>query len=62
MRLNADTFEDTVIRDDDNAWVVSYINPTCPACKKFGSHWDTAQLYESLRKRNVKFAFVNIFG
>ena len=39
-RLNLDTFENTVINDDKNVWVVSFINPSCDACKRFVPHWD----------------------
>jgi len=61
-RLNLNTFEDNVMKDDMNVWVVSYIMPSCPLCEKFAPHWDRSQLYQSLRTRNVKFAFVDIFG
>ena len=61
-RLNLDTFESTVIKDDHNVWVVSFINPHCDACKRFVPHWDQVQLYESMRNRNIKFAFVNVNG
>ena len=33
-RLTVETFETTVITDQEHVWVVAYINPDCPACKR----------------------------
>lgn len=35
------------------------MNPKCGECIKFAPHWDKLQTYESIRNRNVKFAFVD---
>ena len=35
LRLDASSFYDVVMRDDDHIWVVAFMDPNCDNCKRF---------------------------
>lgn len=38
---SSDAFENLVMGDRDNVWVVAFINPECNSCKNFAPQWDS---------------------
>ena len=60
LRLDASSFYDVVMRDDDHLWVVTFMDPKCKHCSRFVPQWVKLKQYEHLQKRNVKFAYVDI--
>lgn len=48
------------MNDEENAWVIAFMNPRCGECKKFAPHWDKLQAYEGMLARNIKFAYVDL--
>jgi len=37
--ITTDEFEDTVLKDEDNLWIVFYGSKTCPHTQKFNPKW-----------------------
>lgn len=58
-RFDHTDFLERVLKDDENAWVITFMNPACSSCKKFAPEWDRIQAFEIMRDRNVKFGFID---
>ena len=59
-RLEIETFESTVVTDEENIWVIAFIDPACGYCKKFVTQWETIKTTETIKTRKVKFGYVDI--
>ena len=59
-RLEPDSFRKQVLGDEENAWVVAFISPTCRSCTKLSSEFENLALQQSILSRKVKLAFIDI--
>ena len=41
--LDVDAYENRVLNDKENAWVIAFVAPTCPSCHTLGHKWDDIQ-------------------
>ena len=60
QRLEVENFEQTVIRDTENVWIVAYIDPACGECKKFAIEWERLRTVETIKYKRVKLGYVDI--
>ena len=60
QQLDYTNFVDTVLNDDNHAWIIAFMNPICGSCEKFAPVWESIQAYESMRNMSVRFGFVDI--
>ena len=58
--LTTETFTKTVETDEENVWVVAFIDPACGYCKKFVIEWEKVKTIETVKQRKVKFGYVDI--
>jgi len=58
--VKEDTFEQVVIRDVENIWIVAYIDPACGACKKFSIEWEKLRTVETIKYKKVKLGYVDV--
>ena len=58
--LSVETFEKTVVTDEENVWVVAFIDPACGYCKKLVVEWEKLRTEETIKSRKVKFGYVDI--
>ena len=59
-KVKEDTFEQVVIRDVENIWIVAYIDPACGACKKFSIEWEKLRTVETIKYKKVKLGYVDV--
>ena len=57
--LDVEGYEDRVLNDKENAWVVAFVSPSCPSCHKLADKWDGIQAKTREHEQNVKFGYVN---
>ena len=57
--LDVDAYNNRVLNDKENAWVVAFVSPTCPSCHTLGEKWDSIQATTRDHEQNVKFGYVN---
>ena len=60
LRLDADTFRYTVLRDKKHVWVVAFIDPSCGNCKKFAIEWERLQTIETITYKKVRLGYVDV--
>ena len=60
VRLDADTFRYTVLRDKKHVWVVAFIDPACGNCKRFAIEWERLQTIETITYRKVRLGYVDV--
>lgn len=41
--LDVDAYNNRVLNDKENAWVVAFVSPSCPSCHTLGNKWDGIQ-------------------
>lgn len=58
--IEEEKFEQTVIRDTENIWIVAYIDPACDNCQKFAIEWERLQTVETIKYHTVKYGFVDV--
>ena len=61
-RLDSSNFEDKVINDDENVWMVTYYADWCPYCKPFSPEFANAQNDPALADKRVKFGAVDVMA
>lgn len=60
VKLDADTFRYTVLRDKKHVWVVAFIDPACGNCKRFAIEWERLQTIETITYRKVRLGYVDV--
>lgn len=58
--LNADNFDEMVINDTENMWMVTFYADWCPYCEPFSPELEAAQLDTALADKHIKFGAVNV--
>ena len=59
-KVKEETFEQVVIKDVENIWIVAYIDPECGACKKFSIEWEKLRTVETIKYKKVKLGYVDV--
>ena len=58
-RLDAASFQSTVLDDDDHVWAVAFVNPLCKSCRELASAWGPLTARHSDGARRVRFGYVD---
>ena len=58
--LTIDEYEDEVINDPENMWVVAFVSPLCGACHGLADHWGQIVADEDVQDRPIKFGYVDV--
>lgn len=58
--LTPTDFENEVISDSENVWIVAFIDPYCGGCQRLATEWPKLKAAESMKSRKVKFGYVDI--
>ena len=59
-KVEDEAFEQVVIKDVENIWIVAYIDPACGACKKFSIEWEKLRTVETIKYKKVKLGYVDV--
>jgi len=60
--LTSDNWDEKVINDEENAWVVTYYADWCPYCKSFSDEYDLAASDPTLADKKIKFGSVDVMA
>ena len=58
-RLDAASFQSTVLDDDDHVWAVAFVNPLCKSCRELATAWGPLTARHSDGARRVRFGYVD---
>ena len=58
-RLDAASFQSTVLGDDDHVWAVAFVNPLCKSCRDLATAWGPLTARHSDGARRVRFGYVD---
>ena len=58
-RLDAASFQSTVLGDDDHVWAVAFVNPLCKSCRELATAWGPLTARHSDGARRVRFGYVD---
>ena len=56
-KLTSENFEEKVLKDEENAWVVTFYADWCPYCKTFDEELEGATNDVGLTEKNLKLKF-----
>ena len=46
--------------DEENVWVVAFIDPECGYCRKLAYQWERVRISKTVRTRRVKLGYVDV--
>ena len=58
-RLDAASFQSTVLDDEDHVWAVAFVNPLCKSCRELATAWGPLTARHSDGARRVRFGYVD---
>jgi thiol-disulfide isomerase/thioredoxin len=61
-QLDSDNFQNKVVDDEDNLWMVAFYADWCPYCKPFSSEFANAKNDPALVDRKVRFGAVDVMA
>ena len=60
QKLDESNFDDLVMSDDENMWMVTFYAEWCPYCQPFSPEYEAAQVSPVLEDKKIKFGAVDV--
>jgi len=60
--LTTENFEEMVLNDDENMWIVAFYAEWCPYCKPFDPEYAAAKADPKMADKRVKFAAIDVMA
>ena len=60
QKLDESNFEEMVMNDDENMWLVTFYAEWCPYCQPFSPEYEAAQKDPILEDKKIKFGAVDV--
>ena len=60
QKLDESNFDEIVMNDDENMWLVTFYAEWCPYCQPFSPELEAAQVDPTLGDKKIKFGAVDV--